>query len=453
MDDSNNAVHSVEDDKSVLSKIIKMVLINIICYILAYAVNVLISKYTTASQYGRYGLITNSIITVAGFIIFGFDEGAEYFVSLYAGMKKWSKLRGFFIFIVKFFLFLIIPFVAISLLFHATHLLHGDFSSVEKAFATIESAHPMLLFAWVVPLFAIMLVTTPLLSTLNGQLPAQIIAWIIFPLVQLLIIFFCFFVLGRVHIHYTIYAYGIGLLVAVVLQGWSIKKRLPGNVWQVEPQVEQTAWVNYLFPVFLFNLLFYGIDTSVLWLLKFFHDQKAFLGYYTAILAIGNYFMNFAIASLVTIFDIHVAPLWAEKNYPQLQKVVNKAFYILASASLIFCLYVIIFGKKLLANFGASYVYAYPALIIYTVSACLNTATFMWQSLLNYADEVYSLVKSYGIAYAILVLGVASASILHLGFTHIMIGYGLFQFAFFLGNLFFIWKKMRPIRAFPIGAL
>ena len=108
------------------------------------------------------------------------------------------------------------------------------------------------------------------------------------------------------------------------------------------------------------------------------------------------------------------------------------------------------FGKKLLGNFGPSYLQVYPGLIIYTASSCLNSATIMWQSLLLYTDQTYHLLKSYVFSYLILMVAIGLACILHMDFSKIMIAYAIFQGVLFLGNAFYIWKKLRPIQLFPI---
>lgn len=439
----------IDSNQELLSKVIKILLINITCYALSYLLNMVIAKYTTTTQYGKYNLIINSIVSLAGFMMFGLDVGSEYFVSLYAETKKWPKLRGFFVFIIKFFSYAGMPFILLSMLFYGMHIFHGDFARLDHVFTTIEQSHPILLYAWVVPFFAVMLVISAVLCSLDGQVSSQIVSGVLSPCIQLVIIFFCFFVLGRVHVYYAVYAFGISAACVIVVESILIKKRLPADIWQPQIENDRKVWMTYAFPAFLFNIICLGIDTTVLWLLNVFHDKSSYLGYYSAVTAISGYFINITVFSIVALFDIYIAPLWAEKNYVRLQQLVNKSFYVLTASSIFFCLYVIIFGKKLLANFGLSYVQAYPALIIYTVSSCLNTATLMWESLLNYTDQPYKLVKSYAFAYLVLIIGIVLASKWQMDFSKVMIAYALFQLVFFFGNAFYIWKKLRPIQLFP----
>ena len=435
--------------EGILRKTIIIIALNLVCYVAIYFVNAVLARVLPTKDYGLYGLIVNTLWTVATFVLFGFDESGEFFVSTYASLKKHDLLRGFLEFLTKFFACVSAPLILVSIGFIIISFLHGKLSSLEEYFTIVETSHPILLFLWIVPCLSVMSCLDYMLTALQCQTEAIIIRGIIAPLIFFLFVIVYYYFYGREHAHYALYAYGLSMVILIICQATAIAHHLPSPVWTEKPKEVRKVWVTYAIPILFYNVIYSSIDTSVMGAMNLFHENKEYLGFYMAITSISGYFLTSIMYSILGVFEVHIGSLWEAKDFKAVQSLVNRALLTTTGLSIAFCIFVALAGRMLLENFGKNYVVAYPALLVYTISACLNSATVVWQSLLRFTDNVKALLKVYFFSFIVLAACVTFGSYRHWSFERILYGYAAFQIAFFILNYFYVRKVVRPIQPIP----
>lgn len=434
----------------IVRKTVVIIALNLACYVVMYCLNAVLARVMSTRDYGMYGLIVNTLITIGTFALFGFDDTSEFFISVYASLKKHDLLRGFFQFLAKIFVFVATPFVLISLVFIVVSFMQGKLSSREEALKLIEASHPLVLFIWIAPFLGAMACLEAVLYALGAQIQTLVYRGIVGPLVMLISIGGYYYLFGREHMHYAVYAYCFSILVTIGLQAATIVRRIPTVVWAEKPKRVVKTWVTYAIPIFLCDLIYFGIDTSVMGEMHLFHLNKEYLGLYMAISSISGYFLVSIMSSIASVFEVYIGPLWEQKDFRSVQSLINKALAFSIGFCALFCLFVVIAGHKLLENFGPGYVEAYPALLIYTISASLNAGTIIWQSLLKFTDNVKYLLKVYIAGFVVLLIGVGFGCYRQWSLDKILWAYAAFQVVTLLVCIYYVRKAARPISLIPV---
>ena len=435
---------------NILRKSIMLVVIDLIAYVVLYLVNALISKLVGPIEYGTYGLIINTLISMSALLMFGFDDSCDYFIPIYLSENKLGYLHGFLKFIFNIILYVGLPIIIIGLFFLFTSSFRDQNPVLIEFLKHLEVTHPAYLFLWALPFLALFYILTPILYCINKPSMAALLRGVLFPMMQLAFLLPIYFLLGHLTINHAIFAYTLAIVVIIGGQGYVLKKSFPKTTWQSPVQMEEKEWLGYSLPLFGTNILIACINTTIFVILRFLHNQQAYLGYFMALITVSGFFFNYISYTVLGMFDNHISPPWNNKNYPALQKIVNLATYVLTAYAVMVCLFLGIFGKYMLSKFGHSYVAIYPSLMIYTVASALNTATLVWTSLLELTENSGIALKSTFISYIILIIAVGFVSSMRLDFQYLAWAYAIYQISIFVINIYYLKKHVPEVSLIPV---
>lgn len=435
--------------KNILEIVAKLILIYIACYGVLYFVNTIIAKVISPTEYGVYGLIINTISTLGMYVMLGFDEASGYFIALYHENKKWNFLRGYYNFILKGFLYIGTPLFLLGMILFGSNFLNVDFSRFENVLDKFEMAYPVTLFLWAIPLIAILYILRPILYSLEQPKIVIFLLGIFLPVIHLILILAVFFLLGRNHIYYMVMAYFCTLIFIISAMLIFIRIETPQQVWRVSLEKDVPGWVKFAFPLFIYSALSSSIETISLFSMKLLHVNQEYLGFYEAIVVIGGFLLKTIPYALLVTQGAHIITYLQNKDYEELQKTMDKGFYILVIFSASVLLLLMLFGKYMLHQFGAKYEEAYYGLIIYGVANSLNMYTLIGASLLSYTNNGIYNTKKYAYGILILIISMGTASYYQMSFSELMSAYLGFQVFLFLMHIYYVKQRIPAIRVFP----
>lgn len=361
----------------------------LLAYLLKFGFNAFIAHHLSRAAYGDFSVGLQTFMLASALLLLGTGTAAKRFLSTFikkhadAGVKNYVSWNLRLIWVASFFfLLLLFIFLAILLLVHLFDI------------KRIETYHIAIYLLFFSPVGAsIVLITSYLQCNSNIywanflQNAARFVFLI--PLLFVTIYFFNAALSTATLILIIIATFGLLLIVELAvlfLKAPTIAKHLMAS-YHHRPAEVDSAWKKTSLRLITSQIIFSILTVLDLYIVEIFSRNEHSVGEYAALLVVTG--VSSSISGAICSF---LAPLIApniDTNKPYLQKAINSAALINASANLLVIVLIGVFLKYVLSLFGAAYyndttVAVYLILSIGYYLRCLCTPA---QQLLMYSGH------------------------------------------------------------------
>ena len=346
--------------------------ISVVTYFVTYDLNVLLARHLTADIYGEYNLAIRVLNLFVALALFGTNLQTQRFLPQYLQMHKESSAVDYIAWNLKLLskTFLIIFLLAIlsftlMLVFHIYKI------------RDINHYHLTLYMLWVAPIAAMSsLMATFLMSCKQVVLASSILG--LFPrLIQLFffmtIVLFLHIRLDNITIIMTIF---ITFLLLSMLAFFSTNKEIRHLIKEGLKRMGSTRinndWLKTALRLIGSHIIIMLIILMDLTIVTLFVQNKTHVGYFAAILTITS-----AISLIPNIVYQTIKPelstlLGSKPGRKKLQQRLAKLNFLNVLIIALVGAGIIYYSTTLLSHFGPAYIIAQAALVIRTISACIE---------------------------------------------------------------------------------
>ncbi len=358
-------------------------ILKILNIILVFSTNFLLAKFIGAKQYGIYAYIISWTSILSILSLFGLHLLVVREVSIYKTQNDWSSFYRLFLWSIKtiFFSSLVIS------------ILGGLILSFLSKNKFLHNFSVIIWFGMIlVPLLSFISLYQGILRGLGYIVKAQIPQFFILPVVFLILILSSSQLTrlnGILAIKFRIVAAILSLLTAILffkfsLKGYSVKS----SVYQQHSSLE---WIKSALPLFVSSSgQIMNQRISVVVLGNLLGPKEA-----------GIFDITFKIATFVNfplmIINMPLAPIiprfYIKNEYNQLQKLITNSTRIAFLFSLLFVLFLIYWGNKILLLVGKEFSSGYFSLVILSFGFLVNVGMGSVMLLLNMTKNEFFVAK------------------------------------------------------------
>lgn len=327
--------------------------------IVLYLSSILITRTVGADYYGIYYLGTNIVGVIGMVISFGVSSGVLKYISLYNGLKDYSRIKGLLFFNLK--LLIVSSCIAsIVIFFAASFISQHVFKNEDLDFA-------LKILALSLP-FSIL--STVLVSSLQGL---RLIKYsvsvnnIIYPLTRLILLL-SFFFLG-LHFAGLLYAQTISLILAFIAAGYLLLKSFPFGKYQALFD-QQKEFFSFSRPLYFQQFFNYGITSLPIFLLSYYHTS-ADTGIYGIAMRL-NMLVGFPLVASNMIFAPTISMLYGKGDKATLERLLKTVTKWVFTISFFIFLIIILFANPILQIFGKEFTKGEQALYFIVFGEAVN---------------------------------------------------------------------------------
>jgi len=338
--------------------------LKILNIILVFGTNFLLARFIGAKQYGIYAYVISCSSILSILSLFGLHMLVVREVSIYKTKNDWSSFYKLFRWSTKMVLFS-------SLLFSIMGGAMLSFLSKKQSLYDFSTA---IWFGMIlVPLVSFIYLYQGILRGLGYIVKAQVPLFLILPVVFLILILFSSQLItlnGILVIKFRIIATILSLAIAILFLKFLLKERsIKTSVCQQNSPLE---WLKSALPLFIFTTAeIMNQRISVVVLGNLLGPKEA-----------GIFDITFKLAKYVDfpfmIINMPLAPIiarfYVKNEYTQLQKLITHSTRIAFLFSLLFVLFLICYGNKILLLVGKEFSHGYYALIILSLGFLINVS-------------------------------------------------------------------------------
>ncbi|BBI32091.1 flippase [Cohnella abietis] len=328
-------------------------LINVTGMIIAFLLQVILARELGVDGYGHYSFV----MTVLTFLVFpaklGFDTTIVRYVSAYRSQQEWGAVKGLLRYSNQWSLGLSLAVVLIGF-----GILWANKGSMDSdLFNTFTIG---LLF---VPFLALATLRQSALQALNEVLFAQMPEKIIRPILLIGCLYTAVYVWSAPSkAPMAMLLFGVSLGITYALGAWVLRKKTSSHLRNQEAKFHSQAWMKTSLSLMMNAGIYLILGQMGVLMMGMLHgtDESGIFSAAVRIAALVTFAM--------TAINMTAAPLmsaaYAQKDMKRLQKIcTTSGIASLAFAGGVF-LFLLLFGKKVMAVFGAEFEVGYVPLLI-----------------------------------------------------------------------------------------
>ncbi|MDC0357743.1 flippase [Oligoflexia bacterium] len=334
--------------------------LNIIGLGLGFGLQILLARLMGVAHYGAYVYVLSWMSILVLFATFGLDYASLRFIPLYHAKADWAALSGL---LRKSFIYTFIISTVVGIL---TALCVWTYVSRQGGLFYV-----FLLGALLLPIWSLANLRQATLRALKQIAYARFPDMVVRPLVLALLVGLLWWgTQAQITATFGMAAHVIAVFTAFLVSTYFLKKILPTQVSEHEPQEHARLWLTTaaaLMFVSGMHIVLNEIDKIMLGLMI---DVDA-VGVYS-IAARISVLMLFGLQSINTIAAPMISELYASKSIDEFQKFVSKVAKWIAVVSLPMLLIIIFFGQFILGLFGEAFQIAYVPLLLLALGQLVN---------------------------------------------------------------------------------
>ena len=400
-----NVIHFIKQNKAIFI----LLGISLISYSLGFFFNSIVSHYLRADVYGDFSITMRIVIVIGMVLLVGTNVSSVKYLSNYSDIGNYLGFKQFINWNVKLLRVTSIGSIIIFVLFYATlillHLL---------TIKNITSYHYSVYAFFIAPLSAACVLLTSFMLSIKWNN-----AYLFFEKMSQNILL-SLFVIGSLFFFEITIDYFSALIflcmsfsiifVAELILVWRIIKKKELNKGPMAVNIapapeEKKIWMkdslNFISAQLVYRLIFI-IDLLIIeWIIP--NDQAT--GYYAAMLVIVGVLLE-APRSITSFLAPRISPLLKQKNYMELQKLINKVSLISFLVSVLFFLLIVFLSNYLLSLFGKDFTQAQIPLIVLSFAYFIGATCLSNAKILMFMDSKIILLINVSELIILIVSGV-----------------------------------------------
>ncbi len=335
-----------------------LLFIGVFSYLFSFTINTIISQYLAPDVYGDFSIAYRSVFVISLLLLAGTNTSSVKYLSGYLNVKDYNGVNRFISWnlklIIRTFAVSVIVFVLFYLILLILHII---------SIKNFTSYHYSVYAFWLAPFSAFYILLASYILSLKKNntsmffhkmatyLGLAIFLFVAiyffeisvnyFIILLLLFITFCLIIIAEL------------IFIKRILAKENIKVVLKtdnnrsnngdSKKWMIDS-------INYTSVQVVFNLIFI-IDLLII---EWIHPSEHSTGYYAAMLVVGNILWE-APRAITLFLAPRVTPLLRNKDYKELQGLINKVSLITIPTLLLLLLLIIMYSNYLLSLFGTMY--------------------------------------------------------------------------------------------------
>jgi O-antigen/teichoic acid export membrane protein len=364
--------------------LITTVIVHIFSYVLIYLVNLIMAKLLAPLAYGDMNIIIRTLMLTSVICLLGSDLGARKFLAryivnhendLFYGYLQWSKSI-----LIK--MTLLIITIASCLILIAS-ILHW-FNMI-----ALHRWHPLVYALYLTPIVMFSTLLSAILNSIGRFLLYLIPEVILKHLLFLIIILVMHYSLDQITLYHMIIALGLERTIILAIQLISVSITLPKLTHETP---EQKKWSKETLPMMQAEFLHICLIVIDVLMVELLSPNENDVGFYAAISTIAHSILIFNSLFFPVLAPL-ICPLFERGQNKKLQLIIRSQNALKLVCLLIINLIIIIFGKKLLSQFGQLYVSAYVPMILLALGFSIITLTDSAKHLMTYCGFEKSTMK------------------------------------------------------------
>ena len=329
-------------------------------YLLFYGLGVFLARTVGVEGYGRYNVAVAAFTMLASLSTLGLEKYALRAFVGYIEKKRWDYARGFA-------RFSLLTIFVVSVAGAAVFAAANWWSYV--AFRTHPVLAVMLLVLFVSSMSLLMFLVE-MLSAGGSAVRATLIYRLLLPLTVVTLVG-AVHLLGELTARRAVLCYGASWVIglaAILVVG---RRILPSEIWKTGSSYEYGRWLRRATPFFLQSFMMTQFASSGIIVLELLRAEDLEIGLYAASMQVAG----FAVL-LATATNRYYAPvlslLLERRDWDGLMKAKRARFAWINPTILAFLVVVLLFGRKILALYGAGFEEGYVALVILSFGVAVS---------------------------------------------------------------------------------
>lgn len=343
-----------------------LLFIGVFSYLFYFSVNTIISKYLAPDVYGDFSIAYRSVFVISLLLLAGTNSSSVKYLSSFLDAKDYNRVNLFIGWNLKLIIRTFAVSVVIFVLFYITLLILHIIS-----LKNFTSYHYAVYAFWLAPFSAFYILLASYILSFKKSNTSMFFNKMATYLGLAIFLFVAIFFF-EISVHYFIILLFlfITFCLIIIVELIFIKRILAKENIKVDLKTgnssnkgESKTWltdsINYTSVQVVFNLIFI-IDLLII---EWIQPSEHSTGYYAAMLVIGNILWE-APRAITLFLAPRITPLIKNKDYKELQGLINKISLISIPTLLILLLLIIMFSNYLLSLFGKMYTSVQIPLIV-----------------------------------------------------------------------------------------
>lgn len=327
---------------------------------LMFLSSILLTRIMGAEKYGGYIYAISWINLLIIPAVFGLDRLLTREVAIYLSKADWPHMRGIFSWGNR------LAFVASCILAAAALIISSSALKLEP-----DAKHAFQLSVFLLPILALTRLRQGMLSGLHRVVLGQLPELLVQPVFLIALAAGTYWFLDTRFTSST--AVGIHILsasVAFIVGLAMLWRYFPIGAKSSSPQYERSLWMKSAIPLLIvggMSVINTRVDLIMLGAIKGPEEVAIY-----AIAVRGSELVSFPLLAINAVMAPAIASMYANRNHARLQQLTTQSARAAFMASLLICLFMVVFGYWFLLIFGKEFTSGQTALTILSVARLYN---------------------------------------------------------------------------------
>jgi O-antigen/teichoic acid export membrane protein len=330
-------------------------------YLLLYLTSILLARTLSVPDFDDYNVAVSAALVMTSLATLGLEKYALRCLPAWQNHQDWRRSRGFLRFGRR---LILATSIALFVLFSV---------GLELALTSRGQDYHVAIVIVVgfLPAMALFQFLLEVAAAYGGQLRGVAVYRLLFPILVLVLNAAVWLSLASGGVSAAL-CYGMAWLVAIaVLLAWT-RSYVPREVRQATRIAEPKTWIKGALPMAVGSLVLTMLAQTGVIILELNHPDEAVVSAYAVAFQTGSFVVILATATN-RLYAPRMSALLDRQDFPGLRAMAVNRLFVIGPLTISYLALVIVYGRSILALFGAQYATEYPALCLVALGASIST--------------------------------------------------------------------------------